>query len=529
MGNNLIEVLNGIYFHIDVLYGYDRKTFIKKEQKIRKLISQYDDSLSAEDMKKIDSSVAIEDVYVYLKQCHNEYEAKVAENKKLEDLIIQKLCPSAKKAFEILNDPCVFGKNFLLFDGQDVTIRVYYYNFSCFTITLKNAEIVEEFPQTIFFGYSLSETNNKYCMKMADDSCCIIFESAEVNYKVYSVLNVDIYDNPWNYLEFISENLVVKDELKLPLNEKETEILPLAKALCSVFDKDFEQDDVEIFPFVKLAGEMGFDIAEIISKPDKFCSIKYEPLWRKTYDMFKESQAEYPSMVEELCNAEDLSKARNEISEVMKKNSFSGEYPNFYKSADFKLPKLVSSYNSCCVVSQKYMVHHIKCIENYDNGLRLSFVCGFIRNKNESDKTKNDAFSCMFDEKGNRYFKSINSFSNDNCTQIDLSESRELAEIAVKKATMQKLTKAESDKCYCFKNISNLEIILMCIFGGLLFCIAMTIGFIVIEFVVVMIFTRSFSNFCELFMDTPWWYIIVFCIVGFSGVMMILSLLANKK
>ena len=66
------------------------------------------------------------------------------------------------------------------------------------------------------------------------------------------------------------------------------------------------------------------------------CLRQYEPLWREIYNKITESQKEYPSKTEYLCNKQLLADVRKNIQKYMELKGYKGTYPDFVKYGKLK-------------------------------------------------------------------------------------------------------------------------------------------------------------------------------------------------
>lgn len=373
-------------------------------------------------------------------------------------------------------------------------------------------------------------------------------------------------ENPWQPLGYIALNIYQKSLLTdLPCNEKEHALLPLLAEIASITHiwSLLETQACSTLPqLTSLVKQYGYEkllpkIAAVEKeKPftskhnarteqliQALCEQAYEPMWRDIFSRVQESQKDYPSKVSLRCPADILESTRTSIQELMQQHGYTGTYPDFVQYGPLRGIHLEESYDMTYFVGmEKAVTYRIHCSEEVDesNYLTIQFLCGTALN--QKGKTCDDIYSCLFNANGKRLFHtmhhdyklSASAEPSDYTAYILEPEVRpddleKCVQIAVKKNHLQRLTKEER-KLYHDIGAESLAGLFFIIFivGGVLFGAAMTVGFMLIEFLSALIFGQL-HLFPELFMDTPWWLMFLFCSLGYGLSMGLLTVLAKKK
>ncbi|MBQ4156076.1 MAG: DUF3878 family protein, partial [Clostridia bacterium] len=379
-----------------------------------------------------------------------------------------------------------------------------------------------------------------------------IFESAIIQVEVYNACNnFYCYYRPWDYLHNLCYNIKTKaDHSPEYVNEKEKKLMPLITEIRN-FEYWGKCETIECFEFSELKKIVRkfeyIEIEEMLNKIEKVnCNDKnfyntveklysilnkkqYEPLFREIYNKIAQSQEQYPTRVETLCDKEMLENARSDIQTLMESKGYSGTYPDFYKIDSMKGIHLASSYNQTYFVGiEKNVKSHIHCTEEIDDeGLSIQFLCGTALLKKGEDET--DIFGYSFNAKGRRLFDTIFyriSFEEYKAYN-ELKDLETYISIAVKKAECKNLNKEERTTIY--GPLGGLGTFLtVFLVGGGLFAIFMTLAMMIICTLTTIAF-GLFNDIPEMFKVMPWWQMFGFAWIGFGGLMGITEFLAKRK
>ncbi len=380
----------------------------------------------------------------------------------------------------------------------------------------------------------------------SDDSCpfALRFDDLEVEMKIYSACDiVALGTTPWEYLFSVAGAILEKSDLPGDhLNEREAELLPLLRELEGL-DLRWMMGESEFPIFKGYATKYGFgELLRAIENVEKTAEnekarqrvrkklvdllncTQYEHLWREIYDLLSASQEGYPSLADVYCEEPPI-EMRAKIQSFMQENGYSGEYPDFVKRGRLKGARLASSYGTQYFVgAEKNVVHRIRCVEYYFDGhAHMTFLCG-AQLLREGEK-EGDIFSCMFNGKGRRYFKSF-SMMNADQNEADLSVA---LSAAIKKAELKRLKKEErraTDTRAASWYISYFLTIL--ILGGGIFGVIMTAAFALLSVGIAALFS-GVDGVVSVMSNFPLWHIFGFCSISFGLWMGIIGVSAERK
>jgi len=227
---------------------------------------------------------------------------------------------------------------------------------------------------------------------------------------------------------------------------------------------------------------------------------------------------------------------RNEITEFFHKKGFDGEYPNFKKMDKLRGLKFfenIKYFN--VVINEKHMVSMIKVFEDpIDIGNYVYLTGTVFLKENEVDLyDKLDAFDACFYDKSKSINKSIcldyNKIKEDNIQKPYIN----LANTAVKKAILEKLTLKEKKMDMSMKD-SNVVLFLLflSVFSFVFTGTCFVVGFLIIEIISCLLFFWLSPDLWGIIKDTPW--ILVFFgsglpIGGIFGFFTITTLFSKRK
>lgn len=427
------------------------------------------------------------------------------------------------------------------------------------TLNFCNSHVTGKLHQGYVFWYELDKTQSGYSLRILTDEdeeeefVTIEFSDISIKMEVYSGMNCVFGDNPWEYLGNVANEICSKEELPdCELNSEEKKLLPIAHFLRNCFYNTFSEDEGRAF--ILIAEQNGFgDIKKYVEKVlqkekessktyrqslliSQLCLQKYEPLWRVIYNMLQKSQSEYPSMAEKVCDEDYLAGIRCEITEVLREKGYSGEYPDFYRSADSSKRKFAAkSYGDVYFAGgRKKSEYRIKCVEyTCVEGVTVEFICTSHFSGKKDDVTITDVYSNTFNSKGKSFFRVMPAtFSEDEemALLMEAPSVKEFAEVAVKKAELIKLDKNERKNFYFQTEVhtSPLFIIICFLFSGVLFGLLLTIGLMLISCLLTLIVSGSFIAVGEMILEIPWWQYFLFAAVAFGGMMAIFTFINDK-
>ncbi len=261
------------------------------------------------------------------------------------------------------------------------------------------------------------------------------------------------------------------------------------------------------------------------------CAREWEPLWRAIYEIICRSQEEYPVRVEQRCDAEQIKKMREKIQLFMHSQGFSGTYPDFRKTGDIHGVHLYESYGLTylCAAEKKAQMY-IRCVETLGGNDRtvVHFLCGTALK--QKDSKVSDIIGCLFHNKGRRLFWWVRDYDTVYDEETTQSDCRimQMAQIAVKKVQLQKLTKEEK-KFYSFGSSDGLGLFwLWLLFGGGLFGVAMVVAFMLMGSLIFALFGQ-WQQIPSMLVSYPWGWMLLFCWAGFGLPMGLISLIAKRR
>lgn len=468
-----------------------------------------------------------------------------------------------QKAFDYLPYVDSISAFAITTDG-DITKILFSYSFGTnITLVLTNSSgaPIGEFDGYNFSPDSLEKHGDYYILsgetfaynsdsgEESYEKFAITFTDARAEISLYNASERVFCKTPWDYLQSVA--LAIGDRANFSesvLNEKEKSLLPLIKEI-NMLSYYSPYDEIPSPDFSNLKSyAQKYDYSELVclieelennyggKKHDKFLKRlinalnlqKYEPLFREIYALIADSQSDYPSEFADSCPTQMMTDIRSEIESKLHKNGYTGAYPDFVKTGKLNGIHMVQSYDVDYIIGfEKNAANHIHCNELYtENGVKIEFLCGFER---LNDNEPSDIYSCMFNSKGKKLFKS---FSFDIDKNSDVTELRQTVDkftkIAIKKAELKRLTKEErkAANIYAYSDLSVFLSVFI-IMGGL-FGIFMTLGFMLIE-VAVTAMVGMANEIPVLFMTTPWWLIFAACWVMFGGAMGVVQIIGKRK
>ncbi len=533
-----LDIISGVYKHLWLCSDTEpAEASPSKQRKLyRKLRENYllDHELSDELKNYILKELSISEALCFMKECHERSEkltklhkSEFAKNSAgLPDEVIDALWSNTRP--DIYPSMCYRDSDMVFFIEDSVSYNK--------LLILRNVDgtFIDSDRHAWADEPSIEFSDGLYHLRITisnneDDSLTpaeITFTDAEIEVNVYNCTDCLFYsDSAFNYLCGMADETVSKAEFSKNLcNDSELELLPLLKELrfiqySALFD-DSDESEENRFPFlISYSEKFGCtDISVLLEKLEKekpgsrrhtgiaqqvqveINNPDNENMVRALFEEIGSTQKDYPHKAHTLNRAE-IENAREIIGQKMAEHGFSGSYPIFIAQSD----------------KASFLIH---CIEaNYNGISTIEFFCG--TSLIENDDKASDIYSFLFDYGKKRILRTVSHFfppEEDESLEDNI-------DIAVKDVHTLRLTKADRLANYSPSEFSIF--LLVFLFTGGLYAIFMTLGFILIEFVITLILGKLIW-FPELFMDTPWWLVFASCWVLFGGAMGIATLIRNK-
>ena len=513
------------YYNEDLVIAIDFYRNVCSEVKNfgKENLSSYNEIMVMKEVTRLSdsNSILVCDIDMEYKDFLKEYNRNVAEYNTLVEQCVESNRVIGKKIGEDFNSLLSFfnqRSEFFGVEAKDNQVEIVLTHNSAFSkkLVLKDACISGDTNGTGFYSplwleLSECEDEGRYAMELVYERLWgeyvymkIVFGSYETSAQVYNAMNTASYRTPWNYLQEISEALLVKAHYAPELiNEKEDRLLDLAEALINIpqkYDKKAENDyDYEKQSELGIAASTLFFYDDITKLTEKkklsiraLCDKKHEALWRVIYNEFALSQEGYPNSSELACEKEELEAKRCKVACILKGAGFKGTYPDFYKDGEIKAPKVIYSYSKYHMVApEKNCRYHVKCIEQDE---KIEFICGYVCAGKEP-VTYNDAFAASFFDKGKRYFRSLNFYQyEEDWYNVELSPCIEVcATVAAKKAQAEILNDEEKEN-FDEKDLDFKERLSFMGYAMLLCAIVFPLSVFVGGFAVELIFEGSFMT-----------------------------------
>lgn len=538
-----IELFDLSYENSKLFFGVEPiAASAKVQKKIRKWIEKkyiegeiYPPSCP-EVMQYIGKEVSNEIFFEFIKACHDYVQLNGTHKKQLFDEFSTDFSEEVKAAFwALLERDCYCSNSKAVEKAQ---INVDYGPGYDRTLTLVKATGIPKgrIDNLYFENGSLIKQDYEYILSGEAENFgeelttpfSIRFTDAKVDITLSRADEQMFMGTPWMHLEAIAVDIFDKyiylsDKY---LNDKEKEILPLIAEISKLSYWAMIPDEFKSAEFPQLKAyiaKFGYDellpLVENLEKEyfnenkkyrvveklvSKLNTQKFEPLWRELYNILVNTQEEYPSRVDLLCPTNLLNETRSNIQKLMEAHGYSGQYPDFVKKGEIRGVCLTESYDKSYLIgAEKNVVYHIHCTEEYfSEHLMVEFLCGTELLK--KDEVAGDIYSCMFNAKGRRLFKTM-SYESDyiNDGELETQDLEQRVQIAVKKAELIKLTKEERKEFGDFDSPFWLLLLISIAIGGVISIIS-TIGFMLIGVILCLIIAHP-QFIPDMFTEIPWW------------------------
>lgn len=385
------------------------------------------------------------------------------------------------------------------------------------------------------------------------------FSGLTVETQCYNYITVvDMFYTPWREISKALSEMDYKQSRigEAYMNQAEIALLPLSRFYpLRLFYNElpYDKNDEAISLFHALAEEAGPPhIAALTheyangqnSKSEKRNAIKLqqalqqaesEPLFRLLYRRIQEAANHYPVRLVQETASHELGELRGRVTAQFTKLGFTGEYPHFKKMSSLRGIRLLEINGQPAWAGLgKHMVSCIDCFEEFVmNQTQLTFVVGTVFLKPDQLELCDalDANSGFFLDKNRRRGRVVSQtidFHDNEPVAFDVQGG---VKIAAKVSQCEKVTKHErKDFLSVGRGAFGLGV-LVPVFAltGLIFGIAMCLGFAILAANFVLIFTRSLSEVWSVLTQLPWLFLFLFSSIGFGLSMLVLTLLGQKR
>lgn len=442
------------------------------------------------------------------------------------------------------NEAFCFSEN--EYKDNDLVFNSYLNGYDIPTVILKNAQISIELLCDTYYDLEIDcikKSQNAYLLignakyfkedSEASERITIEFEDIDISIKSTKIKPF-MYDNcnAWEIIENFAIN--IQDRIDCPFikpSEKELKLKPLISDFCSFCCNDEEihfdtlksrlpQDEKLDTLFEKLSKAKNNYTAKR-NLYNYLSQRKFESSWRTILAEFESSQEDYcddeisPQITSQLNNI------HKQIDEIMLANGYLGTYPSCQKQAFQKfIPAITNFKNTYTILSENTNII-VECSDNcYDDNGDITFQVSTLFGK---PNPSYDKYSCLFANDGKDFTKiHFLSYLIDENKKIDPFSSIELTTQAIcKSSEFKHLNKQENEAIENTRGIGVFaSIFKIWLIVSLLFGLFMTVGMMLIELIICLIFGEM-AGFGELFLETPWWAIFLAGWLGFATLMSI--------
>lgn len=544
----IAEAYKNLISHHDI----DCQELSSKKMKMWMMMNYSDifDQLDTINIKLRNQS--IEEIIVFFKQC---YEQKLHLEKLQLEHFEKDLLIFDHDTKTVLKHLFQVKKVIKLIPNQN-DLEIILYDCSVFRerLILKNIKTNLELQKDIVFDQLDIKYDNQiyYFEGMIQDDLneqqipfIIEFQSIKGKIDIFHISKCVMYwDHPWKLLFEISQNLSFKiEEYPHFCNEKEKELLPLLKEIVQLeYEEDEEMNGYYTFPLLKSLCQQykyekviyGLEELEKVSCSSKkfkkilnklislLCMKTYEPLWRYLYHLIEESQKEYPSKTEVLCDSIVYQERIHQIQVMMEEHGYQGTYPNYVKEGIMKHPSTEQSYDKAYLtpfrVKVKHMIHCDDVIEN--NHLLIDFISGL------SFYDEDDIYGCTFHSHGKTFFYTNTYVKGLNSKDSDETYLSSMIQIAIKKSEGIRLNRRERE-LYYDKDPHGVYLFLRCFFiYGFVFISSMIVTGILCIYIASLIYGQYMI---DVLLSFPWWLILMWAWIFYGFISGFIEVYVNRK
>lgn len=542
-----LAILAGMAMHARFLYGDSAAP--RKQKKIRKWLEKhYAEQISAlpDDLGSCFSPENSDQaVLEFLRACREECDIRIKENRTPQGMLLAPLGEAVQRAMAFLLEEDGSVSICHLDDGKVELLEDMNSGFRC-SVVLEDPIVKPECASWDYVNDAEIQREGDWFLLCAVDGDggqeVLRFTHAHVEVTSYNcAIEQFFWDDPWQLLHSLAWCITSKANLCGDYcNAREKALLPLLQEIQMIG----VVKSTRTYPILtQLAGEAGCDSTKFEKMVRSWhrkswnqvsrvlCNQEWEPLWREIYSRICHSQEEYPCRAEQRCGKENVEQTRHAVEEYLHSQGFTGQYPDFVKHGPIEGMHLQESYDMAYFAGkEKNATMYIHCVQTlgYQDRMVVHFLCGVdIERKRNAAK---DVYSCLFDCKGRRYFCWVRDYISYYAEEIQpLDRTLKLAEVAVKKVQMQKLTKEEKE-LYTYGSSEGLVFffLLWFLIGGLLFAVAMTVGMWLVCALVMALFGFG-GQIISVLSGLPWHYAFIFAWIAFGLPMAIIAVLAKRK
>lgn len=555
-----LEMLNGIWFHVQVRFGEEPE---KESAHKQKRICQWIRRTYGETIGQMPEKVSeyflpeknSEDTLHYLKECSLQAENLEQEYSRQIESLTSAFTPETAEALqEIVLSPfwqrvSRKGDKVEFIVGEEAAILR--------RLTLYGAEgMIPDSNQVLYGSVELSKENGRFWLRGEAQNA-----ESEIAKVELSFLRADVqvescriaaewgcFETPWSCLQGLGALLMEKDRIAgYACNQEEKALLPLIREVVSLDPLLEGNDRVETFPKLKeIAREHGNkNVVELLDKMEKTLpdnpsyqklldellfilnEIECEPLWRGIFNRIERSQNTYPDKVDVLCPPELLQKCREDVQRQMETLGYTGKYPDFYREGWIRGSRLKRSGRKIPQIGPKkrtaFLIH---CQENVDRGeLSIQFLCGTAML--EKEETKPDIWGCIFHHHGKRLFYQL--YWTSSMEELQNWEGPgECAQAAVKQVELQRLSRKEKSRYTFYAGWRAGDVLLYGILIGLLFSVVLNAGLMLLGTVIILLAGQG-ANFGNIFWGIPWWFLFLLAWFGFGIAMAVYTWISQNR
>lgn len=403
-------------------------------------------------------------------------------------------------------------------------------------LILKNAEFHGDFEDgaACFDDTVIEKTADGYILNCSLNDNYITFEDFEYTLKPLKV-SLEFFGNktPWGAL--FNFAYCIYEKLKLcpaSLNEKEKALEPMLRDFAELKFETLRAkfpNDKKLSKLIKevsrnnavrlIFGDGDNELNKYLSSP------KFEKAWREILDLLVDSQNEYGDN-SALSDLKDLKSFRSYIDAVMLENGYTGEYPNYRKTAKSKGFHLVSKNGEKSLVRGKAVTIFAEFQEteytNYGDFKPYFYITL------QDPESITDKYSCLFSEKGFVKTAHLNYEVDENGNAHFEHGYLDIPIALCKAAEFKHLTASERKSLFSAENKLSIPFIISFSFiCSLLGGIITVLSLILLEALIMLLFGRI-SEFPEIFADTPWHLIFLFCLLLTTVILSLYSIISQK-
>ena len=465
----------------------------------------------------------------------------------IEDLSNWILCFEVEKGEEVIY---IQEANFSFNIDYRMTNPKYSDNFKPGVYWIQYPEI-----EILDYGYRISYVYE-------DEIFSIEFANLQLEIKLLNYSNLNVFSgSPWGRINQAMVALVNKvDSLGFEyINEKEKKLWEIQGDIINTSIPG-QPDDMACALFMKYASQRKNDGATNVAQQyfksgpkeknrayqlliKEMVKPSSEAIMREILHDIEEAAKVYSIEKETENEQERFTSIRDRVTRIMIERGYEGEYPHFRKLSSFKGLRLMEMNNQPIIrLNEKNMACLVDCYESFFYGekLHLKFIIStvFLKKENLHLFPSLDGYSGFFPYKYNsRAFSAHMGY--DVQDEEGLLHMLELTiSAAAKKAECTKLTKEERENVYFVGSelYGYYAIVGLFLAMGILFGVMMCFGLFLVSLIVgtpFIIFDPQGVTFIDylrmLLFELPWGGLFLFCAIGFSLPMTLLTVFSKRR